>query len=135
MEYLLVYLISGFSGWLIESIYNNKRTVLCSDTINRKYLGFCAPFLHLWALGGVVLLFISKQFPDVNILLLSVISGILLTVLEGISGMVSHKVNGYHTWNYDNHILPMIDGYVALDITIIWIIISFIFLQFYSKIF
>ena len=134
MEYILVYLLSGFIGWNIENIYNKNKTTICDDTINNKYLHICAPFLNLWGVGGVILLLISKQFSKIDILILSIMTGIFLTLIEGIAGLLSYKINGIRTWNYDKNFYPMLCGYIALDILVYWIMLSFVFILSYRKI-
>ena len=134
-EYIFTYILSGFIGWIFEYMYNPNNNSLCRDTFNKEYLKLCLPFLHVWAFGGIFLLYLSKNFNNYNVFLMAIIAGIILTIMEGIFGMISYKKNGYQTWNYSNHFLPFWNNYCAIDITIGWIIISLIFLTFYPKIF
>lgn len=128
LEYTIVYLLSGLIGWKLENIYNGNQTPKCSDTFNKKYLNLCLPFLHLWGVGGILLLFLSSNIERTNVFISAVIIGIFLTALEGVAGLISYKVNGYQTWNYDKNFVPLLHGYIALDICFAWMIIALIFL-------
>lgn len=127
LKYIVIYIISGIFGWLIEYIYSQRTLSTCADTLNRKYLHICLPFLHLWAVGGTFLLFMRNCCLSKNKIILAIIAGLLMTIIECVAGKISHKVNGKKTWNYENNVMPMCDCYVALDITIYWCLFAFIF--------
>ena len=127
MDYLCVYLATGFTGWILENVYNKNKTPMCADTLNRKYLNLCMPFLHLWGVGGIVLLYVIKNFNHINVYVLSLVAGLLLTILEAVAGLLSYKINGYQTWNYNDHICPMVGGYIAADVSCIWIFGALLF--------
>mgnify|MGYP001002815047 CR=1 FL=1 len=127
IDYILAYISVGILGYIIERYFMNK-VRLYGDTLN-EYLGIKIPFIHIWGLGGVILLFLYKTFPDDNMIMLSIISGITMSLLECVVGNISLQFNGYQTWNYNNRIQPMCHGYVSMDITLYWIIASYIFFR------
>lgn len=129
-EYSTVYVLSGMIGWLTEHLYTGKDADMCGDTINKKYLHICIPFLHVWAFCGILLFFMMRNCDNINKMLLAIFAGILITAIEGTIGIMSYNINGYMTWNYNDHLLPMFGGYCALDIMLCWIIIAYLFISF-----
>lgn len=123
MEYIIIYLLSGFFGWSVENFYF-KKDLLCGDTLNKK-LGLCFPILHVWSVGGLIL-YALAQHTTIDIFILSLIAGVLLTTLECAIGKISKYYNGYRTWNYDDNICPMREGYISLDVTFGWTILSYL---------
>lgn len=131
LEYILIYLISGFIGWIVDNVYF-KKNMICGDTVNKE-LGICLPILHQWSFGGIILLFLLNNC-DVNIILLSIVAGIIITISECIIGKISSKYNNRRMWDYRDHICPMCNGYISANIGICWIVISAIFFYVYPKI-
>jgi uncharacterized membrane protein len=98
------------------------------DTLN-KFFSLKIPFIHVWGIGGIILLYLYKNNNATNLILLSIIAGILIATLECIVGNISLNLNGYRTWNYDDGICPMCNGYVSVDITLCWIMCAYIFFK------
>lgn len=130
-EYIFIYLVSGFVGWIVDNFYF-KKNMLCGDTVNKE-LGLCFPILHQWALGGITLLFLLNNL-NMNIVLLSIIAGIIITVTECVIGKISSRYNNRRMWDYRNHISPMCGGYISANVGLCWLIISAIFFYTYPKI-
>lgn len=129
IKYIITYLIGGILGYFVEQCILKKQMPY-GDTLN-KFLGVKLPFIHIWGLGLVILMYLNNRFNGtMNVLLLSLITGISLSILECIVGNISLIFNGYKTWSYNDGILPFCKGYASLDVTICWIVASLIF--FYS---
>lgn len=133
IEYLIVYILGGFSGWVIEKIYYKKHNSMCGDTFNRKFLKICLPFLHVWALGALILAFLSNNVKNTNIILLAIAAVLFLTSMECVAGKLSLKINNYKTWDYSDDILCGCDGYVCLTVSLYWFLCSVIFLYCYPS--
>lgn len=131
LEYSGVYILGGFTGWIIEKLYYKKNNSICGDTCNRKILNICLPFLHVWALGALILAFLSNNVKNTNIILLSISAVLFLTSIECIVGKISLKVNKYKTWDYSDDVLSGCDGYICLTVSLYWFLCSFIFLHSY----
>ncbi len=132
IEYIIYFFIFSFIGWIFENIiikYNH----FCGDNIVKQF-NICLPLLTIYGFGGIALLFIKKNIIKNNIILFSIISGIILSILECIGGKLSFYINKYKTWNYDEYPLPLCDGYVALPIFLLWTVFSVIFFKIYDKI-
>jgi uncharacterized membrane protein len=128
--YFLYYIIFGFIGWIIEYVYislhskNNKINIsFCGDSFN-KYIGICIPFLHIYSLGGLLLVYLANKLHKLNYIYFSIISGICLTIMECIIGNLSLLKNKKKQWDYHSNIC---NGFIAFDIFIYWIICSYIF--------
>lgn len=131
LEYFGVYILGGFAGWIIEKIYYKKNNSICGDTFNRKILKICLPFLHVWALGALILAFLSNNVKNTNIILLSIAAVLLLTSIECIVGKISLQINKYKTWDYSDDVLCGCDGYICLTVSLYWFLCSVIFLYSY----
>lgn len=130
-EYIFIYLLSGFIGWIVDNVYF-KKNMLCGDTINKE-LGICIPIFHQWAFGGITLLFLLNNF-DINIVLLSIIAGIIITIFECVIGKISSCYNGRRMWDYRSYVNPMCGGYISANVGLCWVIISATFFYMYPKI-
>jgi uncharacterized membrane protein len=128
MYYLLYYIIFGFIGWIIEYVYisfhsKNNKISLCGDSFN-KYIGICMPFLHIYSIGAVLLAYLANKLHKLNFIYFSIISGILITIMECIIGNISFVINKEKQWDYHSNIC---NGFISFDIFIYWIICSYIF--------
>lgn len=135
LNYVTVYLVGGFLGYLWERLLGAPSTeslsYSCGDTLN-KLLKLCIPFLHIYGLGAMVLLFIQDRFSQTNKFLLAISSAIVLTILECILGQLSKYINGYSKWNYkDKYNLSFCNGFVAFQPFLLWFFISFFFFYFF----
>ncbi len=127
MNYILYYIIFGFVGWIIEFIYinllNKQHISFCGDTIT-NYCNICIPFLNIYGLGAVLLVFLSRKYPKMSFFLFALIGGIYLTIMECIIGNISFTINKVKKWNYHSYLC---NGFISFDIFIYWIICSYIF--------
>lgn len=106
--------IIGCCGWLLELfVYYIE--------FNRLYdCGFLImPWCPIYAVGILLVLYVSKRFfpGKLPFLLLSVISALVVTILEGVSGMIFYKMN-LSLWNYSS--LPLSNRFVSLPASILW---------------
>ena len=131
IEYPIVYILGGFIGWVIEKYYFNKENPLCGDTVNRKFLNICLPFLHVWAIGVLFLTILSNNYKNINILLLTIIAGIILTSFECLAGQLSFLINKYKTWDSSAERFFACNGFIGIIDTMNWFLFSFLFLIFY----
>jgi len=130
VQYILIYIIFGFIGYLFELCVSDKKNIkhkLKGDTIIKKILKWNIPFINIYGIGVVLLLLINKYINIQNIYVLSIISGLILTYLECLSGYISLVINKRHTWNYKNQLLPCCDNYISLDVGLFWMLCSFVF--------
>jgi uncharacterized membrane protein len=132
IEYILYFFVFSFIGWIFENLIG-LRHHFCGDEI-MGHCNICLPMLTIYGIGGITLLFIKKNMIKNNIIIFSIVSGIILTIVECICGQISSYINKRKTWNYDQFPLAICDGYVSLPVFLLWIIGSAIFFKLYDKI-
>jgi uncharacterized membrane protein len=137
IEYIICFFICALFGWIYEKIIlkRNIKKVLdlnfCDDIILKK-LHLCLPLINIYGLGGVLLLFVKKNIILNNIFVFSLISGILLTILECIGGKICLMIHNDKLWDYSRDYMNFCDSFCSLRVFIIWIIMSVIFFKSYD---
>ncbi len=131
-EYIRYFLVFSFIGWIFENLIG-KTNHFCGDTLMNS-LHLCLPVLTIYGFGSIVLLFIKKNIIKNNIIFFSIMSGIVLSILECIGGKLSFIINKSKRWDYNYLPLPLCDGYVALPVFLFWVICSAVFFKIYEKI-
>ncbi len=91
------------------------------------------PFCILYGFGTFTLAIILSKFTD-NIALVFVLSLIILTFLEYITGVLLDKVYGVELWDYTN-LKFSINKYVSLEFMFVWGILGVIFIYYLLPIF
>lgn len=129
LKYIVYYITFGFIGWIFEYVQNPPAISKCGDTVITKS-GFCIPFLNVYSVGVIILLLLRKIYNKKQIVELSLISAVILTLFECISGKISLHINKRHTWSYKNRFFPLCDNFIAFDVSLFWFICSFIFHKF-----
>ncbi len=130
-EYIRYFLVFSFIGWIFENLIG-KTNHFCGDTLMNS-LNLCLPVLTIYGFGSIVLLFIKKNIIKNNIIFFSIMSGIVLSILECIGGKLSFIINKSKRWDYNYLPLPLCDGYVALPVFLFWVICSAVFFKIYEK--
>jgi uncharacterized membrane protein len=126
IEYIICFFVCAFLGWLIEQSISNYE--YCSDILLKK-IKLCLPITLIYGLGGIILLFIKRNLILDNILKFSLVSGIMLTIIECIGGKLSKILTEKRLWNYKKHFMNFCDGYCSLQIFLSWIFLSGIFFK------
>ena len=131
MDYALAYVFSGFMGYVIEKYYFVKENP-CGDTMNRKFLNICMPFLNVWAVGGVIVVFLLNHLQNMNIILLTLIATVILSILECCVGKLTFKINGSRSWFYEPYKCTTCDGFVSLWTSAHWFVFSLTLIYIYK---
>jgi len=128
---LRVLFIFGFSsilGWVIEAIY---RCIMSKKIVNPGFMGGCV--LPIYGFGALILYYICKFGSLINVkynaFIIILISIILLTLLEYISGLFLLKFFKLKLWDYSNRKFN-INGLICLRFTLYWGILALIFYLF-----
>lgn len=112
--FLILYFFTyGFLGWCTEIAY---ATVKEQRFVNRGFLN--GPICPIYGVGVSVVVHFLMPFKD-NLVLLYVLSTILVTVLEGLTGYILDKLFHHKWWDYTNQPLN-IGGYVCLIFSLVW---------------
>lgn len=117
--YFLV--LGSISGWLLEIIF--KRFVVKETN---PHAGMSkGPFCLLYGIGTLFLAIFLANFTD-NILVIFLISLIVLTFLEYITGVLLDKIFNIELWNYSG-LKFGINKYISLEFMIMWGVLGVIF--------
>lgn len=112
--FLMLYFFTyGFLGWCTEVAY---ATVKEQRFVNRGFLN--GPICPIYGVGVSVVVYFLMPFKE-KLLLLYVLSTVLVTVLEGLTGYVMDKLFHHKWWDYTNQPLN-IGGYVCLIFSLVW---------------
>lgn len=114
LYYLLLYFfIYGILGWCVEVAY---AAVKSGKFVNRGFLN--GPICPIYGVGVVSVIYCLSGVKD-NLVLLYVTSVILVTVIEGVTGLVLDRLFHHKWWDYSSQPLN-IGGYVCLIFSLIW---------------
>lgn len=149
-----IYVICGFLGFGFEYHLSGGTKDLCGDSLQKNILRWCLPFLHVYALGGLIITglyvwlkravtrnsldgFLPRvhaRLSSANAILpfivFSVIAGLLLGAFECLGGVANETLitNGVQEWDYTGyHPYSLCGGYTALDIMVMWAIFAGLF--------
>lgn len=112
--FLILYFFTyGFLGWCTEVAY---ATVKEQRFVNRGFLN--GPICPIYGVGVSVVVYFLMPFKE-NLILLYVLSTVLVTVLEGLTGYVMDKIFHHKWWDYTDQPLN-IGGYVCLVFSLVW---------------
>lgn len=127
-EWILLFFIYGFIGYLWEIVY-------CS--INRGHLvnrGFLyGPILPIYGFGAVIILFCTIPFSR-NLLLVFVSGLVSSTVLEFLTGAVMLKLFKVRYWDYSNE-FGNIKGYICPLASFAWGLFSCLLIRYIHPVF
>ena len=110
---ILYFFVYGFLGWCTEVIFAAFKQ---HRFVNRGFLN--GPICPIYGVGVTLVIACLEAFQS-NLLLLYISSVILVTVLEGVTGLAMDKLFHNKWWDYSK--LPFnIGGYVCLLFSLIW---------------
>lgn len=110
---LFYFFIYGILGWCVEVAY---AAVKSGKFVNRGFLN--GPICPIYGVGVVSVILCLSGIKE-NMILLYLTSVILVTVIEGITGLVLDRLFHHKWWDYSNQPLN-IGGYVCLIFSLIW---------------
>ena len=112
--YLMLYFfVYGFLGWCTEVAYATTKQ---KKFVNRGFLN--GPICPIYGVGVTVVVYFLTPYKE-NLLLLYIMSTVLVTVLEGITGYLMDKIFHHKWWDYTDQPLN-IGGYVCLIFSLVW---------------
>ena len=110
---MLCFFVYGFLGWCTEVAYATTKQ---RKFVNRGFLN--GPICPIYGVGVTVVVYFLTPYKD-NLILLYVLSTVLVTVLEGLTGYLMDKIFHHKWWDYTNQLLN-IGGYVCLIFSLVW---------------
>lgn len=110
---LLYFFVYGFLGWCTEVGYAAFKT---HHFVNRGFLN--GPICPIYGVGVTAVITVLTPYKS-DIIVLYILSVVLVTVLEGLTGWAMDKIFHNKWWDYSD--MPLnIGGYVCLLFSIIW---------------
>ena len=112
-EILAYFFVYGVLGWCVEVAF---AAVKEGRFVNRGFLN--GPICPIYGVGVTVVVYFLTPYKD-NLILLYVLSTVLVTVLEGLTGYLMDKIFHHKWWDYTDQPLN-IGGYVCLIFSLVW---------------
>lgn len=114
---ILYFIIYAFIGWCIEVAY---AAIMTGAFVNRGFLN--GPVCPIYGVGVVILIEATTPIKD-NLVLTFIVSIIVTSFIEFITGFILEKLFNHRWWDY-SHRLFNIKGYICLRFSLIWGIAS-----------
>lgn len=112
-QFILNFFVYGFLGWCTEVAF-----AACKEQkfVNRGFLN--GPICPIYGFGVSTVLLFLTPFQD-NLIMLYLISTIVVTALEWLTGFLLERLFHSRWWDYSD--MPLnLNGYVCLLFSVIW---------------
>lgn len=125
-ELLTVFQFCCCAGWILEVLY---RSICSKRFVNPGFL--VGPWLPIYGFGGIFVYLLCKlpisNFTSVeDTVVFFLVSCLIMTLLEGIAGLILLYVFHTRLWNYDD--LPFnFKGVVCIQYSLLWGIMCILF--------
>ena len=110
---LLYFFVYGFLGWCTEVGFAAFKT---HHFVNRGFLN--GPICPIYGVGVTAVITVLTPYKS-DIIVLYILSVVLVTVLEGVTGWAMDKIFHNKWWDYSDQPLN-IGGYVCVLFSLIW---------------
>ena len=125
---LLCFFIYGFLGWAVEVAYAGIKE---KKFVNRGFLK--GPICPIYGVSVTLVALLLERFRS-NVFLLFILSFLLVTLLEGITGFVLEHLFHNKWWDYSDEKFN-IGGYVCLKFSLIWGVSCVVVVEFVQRFF
>ena len=115
--YVLLFFLFGFLGWVIDTSY---RSIQEGRYIAGTYFPF---FAMVYAIGGMTLLLFFQSTMHINILVQILVAGVLMTLLELITGIFCIKILKKRLWDYSKNKWHY-EGHIDLVHAFYWLLLA-----------
>lgn len=124
-KYLVIFCLFSVIGWILELIY---RSLVTKRIVNPGFMTGCV--VPLYGFGAVMLNLICNLFlpieSDYKVILIFVLSVILLTTLEYITGLLLLKLFNLKLWDYSKRKCNY-KGFICIEFSFVWGFLSLLF--------
>lgn len=131
LKYLFMFSLFSFIGWILEFFYRGIRS---KKALNPGFMNGC--ILPLYGIGAVLCDIICNLFKNFdskyNLVWMFLISIVMLSLLEFITGFILDKFFHLKLWDYSKYIFN-IKGYICAQYSIIWGILFLVYYIFIYK--
>ena len=119
--YVLLFFLTGFIGWIVDTAF---RSALAGTFSNGS--AFHIPFLPIYGFGAVLVYALRKFFPK-NIFLRILTIGVLLAMLEYLSGVLCFLFLHRRLWTYYG--AWNVGGFTDVTHILLWGVLGYLFLR------
>ena len=127
-KYLFIFLLFSFVGWILELVYRSYNS---KKFINPGFMSGCV--VPLYGFGALIMYLLCNDLSEINskykVLIIVLISILLLTLLELISGILLDKLFHLRLWDYSKYKYNY-KGLICINFSLIWGILTFSFYYF-----
>ena len=113
------FFVFSFLGWIIETVYVY---VVTKELTVRGTLVYGLPIIHIYGIGGLIIVYIIDKFKN-NPILYFAISSIVLSLVELTGSYYEQYFIGERTWNY-SHLPFNFQGRISLSTAFEWGILA-----------
>ena len=131
--YINNFYIFGFIGYIFELL---QSLIFRHSFINNI---LCEPIKPIYGIGIVIIIIIERTIfnhfkisKKMKLFLIFIISFILLTILEYLTGIILEKTIHKSLWDY-RHFILNIGRYISIEVSTFWGIISVLFVGLIQK--
>ena len=115
------FFIFSFSGWIVETVYVYGMT---GEWTMRGTLAYGLPIIHIYGLGGLIIIYIIGRLKDKPIVYF-IVSAIVLSLVELAGSYYEQYFIGERTWDYAK--LPFnFQGRISLSTALGWGTLAFL---------
>lgn len=129
VDMMIFFAVYSFLGWVLETVF---ASITHGKFINRGFL--IGPFTPIYGFGGVLIVSYFNLSPfsldDKSLLLIMnlIVSILLVTILEFVTGFALEKIFHSKWWDYSNNFLNL-KGYICIKYSILWGVLAFALIQ------
>lgn len=119
-DYILVFFIYSFTGWILETIY---ASYLEGKFVNRGFLK--SPFCPIYGFGSLVIIQIFNLINGFHLekatyfILGAILSILVATIIEYVTGYILEKAFHIRWWDYSEEALN-INGHICFKYSLFW---------------
>ncbi len=129
IDFILFFALYSFIGWVLETIF---ASALQRKFINRGFL--IGPFTPIYGFGAILIILllvwisISEQNALITLIKNILLSTLMVTTLEFITGYLLEKIFHSKWWDYSDNFLNF-KGYICFKYSILWGVLAFALIQ------
>lgn len=127
-KYLFIFCLFSVVGWVLELGF---RSITTKKLVNPGFMTGCV--VPLYGFGAVILNLVCNLFVPIEseykVIIIFVLSIILLSILECITGYILLKFFKLRLWDYSK-LKYNYKGFICLEFSILWGLLSLIFYTF-----
>lgn len=127
-KYLFIFCLFSVVGWILELVY---RSIVLKKFINPGFMSGCV--VPLYGTGAIIMNIVCNLFSNIEssykVILILIVSIIVLSILEFITGFILLKYFHLKLWDYSMYKYNY-KGFICLEFSFIWGVLALVFYLF-----